>query len=431
MLLVALLACASPSPPASSDPLARPSTVVLVIACTARADRFGAWGHERDTSPYLDALAASGTRFARTLSNAGWTRPAVASLLTGLHPYATGVDPDEPGDVFAAGLSPEALTLAERFQAADWATIGLTANPNANSRLGMAQGFDTYVDTEDWRGVRIKQPGTEMVDRFLEQSAGIEGPLYAQLVLVDAHAPLEPERLRRARLGLNPLADGALTERYDAALTRLDEALVELDRGLEAQGRGDRLLVLIGDHGEGLFTPKQAGKGHSHQLYEANLHVPWVLHGAGVAAGQVVEGLSGSVDLAPTLASLAGLPEAEGDGLDLSPWARGQGEALPSRELIAMTRYGPVDKARITGQDFTLIQTWAAGGEALRGEVELYAAEDRAQRRELSAQHPEQTLRLRRSLAEQKQTWEERALRWQGEVDEEVRGQLEALGYVE
>ncbi len=429
MLLTFLLAC-SPPPPPAPRPQATAETVVLVIACTARADRFSAWGHERPTSPYLRALAEGGTRFASTLSNAGWTRPAVASLITGLHPYVTGVDPADPGAAFAAGLAPEASTLAERFQEAGFHTVGLTANPNVNARLGMAQGFDRYVDTEEWRQVRSKQPGTALVRRFAELAAELEGPLFAQLVLVDAHAPLAAEHARRARLGISPLGTGSLADRYDAALTRLDEAVAALDEALSRLGREDRLLVVIGDHGEGLNRPKHAGRGHSHHLYDANLSVPWLLHGAGVPPGRVVEGRAQSVDLAPTLTGLVGLPPAPSDGVDLGPWIREE-KPLPSRSHLAMTRYRDADRTRWSTEEWVLVRAFADGGQPGRGPLELYAATDRQQRQEVARDHPEVASRLLAELLAAQAALEARALAWQGEVDEATRGQLEALGYVE
>jgi hypothetical protein len=65
--------------------------VLFILVDTLRADRMGAYGYERDTSPNLDALAASGIRFAQQISQSSWTKCSMASLWTGLYPIRTRV----------------------------------------------------------------------------------------------------------------------------------------------------------------------------------------------------------------------------------------------------------------------------------------------------------------------------------------------------
>ena len=73
-------ACGAPQP-----------NLLLVVVDTLRADNLGIYGHARDTSPRLDALAAAGVRFERAYASAPWTMPSVASILTGLHPSRHGL----------------------------------------------------------------------------------------------------------------------------------------------------------------------------------------------------------------------------------------------------------------------------------------------------------------------------------------------------
>ncbi len=42
--------------------------LLFILIDTLRADRLGAYGYSRDTSPVIDALAATGVRFAQQLS---------------------------------------------------------------------------------------------------------------------------------------------------------------------------------------------------------------------------------------------------------------------------------------------------------------------------------------------------------------------------
>jgi len=65
--------------------------LLFILIDTLRADRLSSYGYERPTSPTLDALAASGIRFARQMSQSSWTKCSMASLWTGLYPVRTGV----------------------------------------------------------------------------------------------------------------------------------------------------------------------------------------------------------------------------------------------------------------------------------------------------------------------------------------------------
>ena len=67
---------------------AAPPNVLLIVVDTLRVDHVGCYGHRRDTSPAVDRLAAEGVRFERAYSTAPWTKPSVASMITGLYPSA-------------------------------------------------------------------------------------------------------------------------------------------------------------------------------------------------------------------------------------------------------------------------------------------------------------------------------------------------------
>jgi predicted AlkP superfamily pyrophosphatase or phosphodiesterase len=88
------------------------TSVLLIILDTTRADHLGAWGYDQDTSPEIDRLAAGGVRFANFFSSAPWTRPSIASLLTGLYPRSTGVYEER----FDRGLSHSRVDFESQYQ---------------------------------------------------------------------------------------------------------------------------------------------------------------------------------------------------------------------------------------------------------------------------------------------------------------------------
>jgi len=94
----------------------RPANVLLVSLDTLRADRVGAYGYEKQTTPSLDALAARGVVFERAYSPSPSTLLAHTSLLTGLQPDVHGVLAMR--DV----LSEKIATLTQLLRAAGYRT---------------------------------------------------------------------------------------------------------------------------------------------------------------------------------------------------------------------------------------------------------------------------------------------------------------------
>src|ERR1700737_4975234 len=59
--------------------------IVLIIVDTLRPDHLPAYGYPRTTAPFLTQLSKNSAVF-DAWSPTSWTKPAVATILTGLHP---------------------------------------------------------------------------------------------------------------------------------------------------------------------------------------------------------------------------------------------------------------------------------------------------------------------------------------------------------
>ncbi len=68
-----------------------PRNLLLITIDTLRADHIGAWGYAGAQTPFLDALAHRGLRFARATTVMPLTLPAHSSLMTGTFPAWHGV----------------------------------------------------------------------------------------------------------------------------------------------------------------------------------------------------------------------------------------------------------------------------------------------------------------------------------------------------
>ena len=68
--------------------------IVFILIDALRADRLGSYGHSGGHSPALDSIAANSVVFERTIAQAPWTQPSIASLFCSRYPMAHKVRVD-------------------------------------------------------------------------------------------------------------------------------------------------------------------------------------------------------------------------------------------------------------------------------------------------------------------------------------------------
>ena len=97
--------------------------------------------------------------------------------------------------------------------------------------------------------------------------------------------------------------------RYRNALHYGDTSLGALMRGLRARGLDQNTIwIVLGDHGEA-FGQHEGNYGHTFQLYEENVRVPFLIAAPGLIPRQIRSGQVVSlIDTAPTLLDLMNLP---------------------------------------------------------------------------------------------------------------------------
>jgi arylsulfatase A-like enzyme len=316
--------------------MGRPNVLVLLVD-TLRADELGHWTRT------LDALAAHGTRFTAMQSQAPWTMPSVATLLTGLHPRSHGVvggfaHPDaRGGDIDPAFLADAVVTLPELAQDAGITTVGVSANPLISRATNFTQGFETFVETgwdRDRRNWRPASTVNETFIRWLDENRAYRFLAYLHYMEPhdpytpsDEHRPPRPAGLPAAiaagdaealskRVNHGPPATlpaeqlAYLRRLYDLEVEDWDAALSRLLTGLMQAGvRDSTIIVVIGDHGEEFL--EHGRLKHGMHLYEELLHVPLVIAGPGVPVGEATDPVQ-TIDVLPTIAELLGIPVPPG-----------------------------------------------------------------------------------------------------------------------
>jgi arylsulfatase A-like enzyme len=276
-------------------PLPTGPSVVLVTIDTLRSDYVGAHQAGRDTeTPVLDALAAEGVRFANAIATAPLTLPSHTSIMTGLYPPHHGVRGDAR---FHA--APELETVAERFQAAGYATGAVVGAALLDAQSGLAQGFDEYDapmrGSAAAPGGREERKAADVTDRALAFFASADRPFFLWVHYYDPHGDYAPPAPYRERFAKDP---------YAGEVAYVDAELGRLMAALRERGQLERTVVCVtADHGEGLGEHGELG--HGSLVFESTLHVPWIVRGPGIPAGRIVDTVTSNAAVAQTLAHVA------------------------------------------------------------------------------------------------------------------------------
>ena len=424
----------------------QPESILLWIVDTLRVDRLGFHGHDRPVSPNFDALAERSTVFERAIAQSSWTRPAVATLLTGVGPERHGIRE------LSHGLEESFATLQERLKELGYATAGFSANANVTADTGFAQGFDRFeygaVDVDE-----LVEQALTWLDELTARAPG--QPFFVMILSVEPHAsfaPAEPFRSRFAagvddpELGsvahLRALSNKEATSTpdlveklfllYDGEIAWSDHVFGEFRRELDRRGR-DPLIAFVADHGEAF--EERGVFGHAWDLHREVLDIPFLIHLPGQTEGRRVGLPVQQADVLPTLIELAGGelgPGIEGDSLEplLRGGTDGAPQALADRLLLSTMDTFRRPAASLVRGRHKLIELRRPGHTPSRQLFDW--VDDPEERRDLAAERPILAGRLARLLREQVElSGQGTAPAPEVELDEETRRRLEALGYIE
>ena len=306
---------------------ARPN-LVLITLDTLRADHVGVYGDAQAKTPRLDGLAARGVRFEHAETAIPLTGPSHSTILTGQYPPVHGV---RDNVVFALG--DKQRTLAEMLKEKGYRTGAFVGAYPVAAAFGFRQGFDVFH--EDFKespipGAGAQRRANEVADDAIPfLTAKESAPFFAWLHFYDPHAPYDPPEPYRSAFAGRP---------YDGEIAFTDEQVGRVLDALKGAGHeSDTVVAVLADHGESLGEHGELT--HAVLIYEATLHVPFLLAGPGVPAGVVAKTRVGTVDLVPTVLRLLGLDSpADLPGRDLGPALRG--ERLPPQPLYSESLFG-------------------------------------------------------------------------------------------
>ncbi|HYH46410.1 MAG TPA: sulfatase, partial [Thermoanaerobaculia bacterium] len=433
---------------AAAPPAGRRRNLVVYLVDTLRADRLGCYGGRRPLTPAIDAFAREATLFRHAVAQSSWTRPSVASMWTGLTPRAHGVAGRRDS------LSAEAVTLAEILRGRGFRTGGVVANAVVAEAFGVGQGFERYelLPTGANNSEIVNRHAVQLLDAA---GAGRPGapPFFLYLHTIDPHGPYLPpadlrqrfapgippwvgsrrflRELNHRTLKPGPETPGDMLRLYEAEVAANDRSFGALLAELRRRGLWeDTVVVLVSDHGEEFF--EHGGWEHGRSLHAEVLDVPLIVRFPGLGEGRQVAALAQHVDLLPTLLAALGLPAPAGvEGRNLLARlgeSDGEGEGETAWDPAV---YSELDLDGRTGTAVTTPVWRLIDRRGPTAAVLLYARrEDPRERRDLARARPVEAGFLR-SLLRARALLPGRTLTpGTGRIDEAMREQLRALGYL-
>ena len=273
----------------------------------------------RARTPVLDAATARGSvTFDAAYCESPLSAQTTWALITGMSP------PAKPFLFVYGDLPPHGPTLPGELQRAGYRTGLFSSSYHtmwATERIFNLEPFEVFEDANDYGlTAAYAQNGTGVEDRAmldgLERwldSGGRDKRFFSVLWNVETHKPFTwagmPDELKQARD----------EDRYVATIERADALLGRVLAALEARSLlQDTLVVVMGDHGEGLGrAPRAWDVSHSGQVYEDGVHVPLTLLHPALGVHRT-DALVTHADLMPTLLEIAGRPVPPGlDGRSL------------------------------------------------------------------------------------------------------------------
>ena len=296
------------------------ANVLLITIDTLRADHLGCYGYSGIQTPCIDGLAKAGIQFNRAYTPVPITLPSHTTIMTGQYPIQTGVR-----DNGTFRVSERSTTLAELFHQQGYRTAAFVSAYVLDSRYGLNQGFDCYDDTLNPKGQAMfldSERSAEQVTRsalsWIDRNAGSK--FFTWIHYYDPHASYHPP---------SPYAEQYASHPYAGEIAYTDHWIGVLLDHLKSLGILDNTLVILtADHGEGL--EEHGEKTHAIFIYDSTLHVPLILrYPEKLPAGKRIEEFVRTLDIMPTVLSLAGIPIPSAcTGVDLTQVIQGTKENL-------------------------------------------------------------------------------------------------------
>lgn len=433
-----------------STPLEAPPLVLLYVIDAFRADHLGSINIADERTPGFATFVQDAVVFEKALAQSSWTKPTVASILTGQPPWTHGAQ--DAKDTLSADLD----TLPERMRQIGYRTAAFSANGFISETFGFHHGFDHFTLMSDHDASAVELHG-EAISWLANQ---LDHPVFLYLHSIDPHTPYDPaepfrsrflsepvdneigsvahiEGMARSRRQPEPAELEAIRHLYSAEIAYADQQFSLLVDELKTMNLYDpSLIVVMSDHGEEFY--EHGSWTHGRTLHPEVLDVPLLIKfphswGAGIRIPDQVQ----QIDLLPTLEDLLEMAPSvslPGHSLLCAVQQAATGDNLECRTSRDRPLFSSVDYynshwSAVTLGDWKLI---LPGVERLTGDGRLYDRRaDRAEQIDLARDYPVQVGYLTSLIRRERRLRSLPLETEQVELDAETEERLRALGYLD
>ncbi len=284
--------------------------VLFILVDTLRANRMSAYGYERDTTPFMRAVADTGIVFNRHVAQSSWTKSSMASLWSSLNPLRAGITK------FDHTLSHELELPAEILKDAGFMNVAMYRNGWVHGYFGFDQGFDKYYRPMGHRpdAAKVRQ-NPNALPHNTDEAMMIEAKEFFRihgrserwflyLHMMDLHEYVYDEE--------SAIFGTLTTDLYDNSIRRIDWLVsTAFDSLHEFDLLDETIVVILSDHGEAFG--ERGFDGHAREVLPETTVTPLLIAlPFTVDGGIVVETPTSNTDVWPTLLDLLGLPAPSG-----------------------------------------------------------------------------------------------------------------------
>ena len=368
--------------------------ILLIGSDTLRADRLSGMGYRRSLTPNLEQVISRGTLFTDCYVPCARTAPSVVSMLTGTWPHRhrirdTFVTPEEtrlpvpslPGILKQVGyrsaiVGDWAASDAEKFDFGfdhqdlprdQWNIRYLLRQGPKDLRLFLSLftqnrfGKTFLPEVYYLGGIPLTEEVGRDTRRMIGRLAKDDAPFFLMSFMATTHPPFtskypyytmysDPAYRGESKFIMAKLRDPweiirrqgepksefdleQIIDLYDGCVKNFDDEVARILDYVKASGLAENTIVVVfSDHGFEFFEHETWGQGNS-AIGDFSARVPIIIADPRISQPERVRDVVRTVDIAPTLLELVGVPIPESvEGVSLARLLRGEslGTDLPA-----------------------------------------------------------------------------------------------------
>ena len=426
-------ACATFNPSIAEASLAKEKkpNILLILTDDQGYEDVSFTGTKDLNTPAIDYLREEGMRFTYFYTNSPVCAPTRASIMTGKNPDRVGV----PGLIRTnpnnnwGFLDPNVILLPMRLKEAGYHTslIGKWNLGLSSPNLPNQKGFDLFHGwledmMEDYvfkrrMGQNFMRLNEKEIDPmghatdlfsqwavdYIQSRKNIEEPFFLYLAYNAPHFPVQPPEAYYQRVLKREPNIPKKRAKLIAFIEHLDEGIGKVIRSLKDSGQYDNTLIIFTSDNGG-HLPSLANNGllrdGKQSMYEGGLRVPTVMVWPDkIEKGSTTEQVNATVDIYPTLLSIAGLENNDSlNGRSFHSTLLGGEQPSEDRELYFVRREGGI---RYGGKAYHALRAgdWKLLQNSPFQPLELYNLKnDPYEKNNLMAVYPEKAEELNKKL---------------------------------